>query len=41
MTGSSQQRITELLVDWSNGDEAALARLMPIVYRELQRRAHQ
>ncbi len=30
-----------MLVDWSNGDEAALARLMPIVYRELQRRAHQ
>ena len=41
MTGSSQKRFTQLLVDWSNGDETALAKLMPIVYRELQRRAHQ
>ncbi len=36
MTGSSQQ-----LIDWSNGDETALDKLMPIVYRELRRRAHQ
>ena len=40
MTSSSQQRITQLLVDWGNGDEAALATLMPIVYRELKKRAH-
>ena len=41
MTESSQQRITQLLVDWSNGNHEALAKLMPIVYRELRRRAHQ
>src|SRR6266851_3680921 len=41
MTDSSPQQITQLLVDWSNGDQAALAKLMPIVYRELRRRAHQ
>src|SRR2546421_9447313 len=41
MTGSSPQPITQLLVDWSNGDENALAKLMPIVYRKLRRRAHQ
>ena len=39
MTGSSQPRITELLVDWSNGDETALDRLMPLVYDELRRLA--
>lgn len=41
MTSSSQQRITQLLVDWGNGDETALATLMPIVYQELRNRAHQ
>lgn len=41
MTESSQQRITQLLIDWSNGNQEALAKLMPIVYRELRRRAHQ
>ena len=41
MTGSSQLRITQLLVDWSNGDDAALATLMPMVYQELGKRAHQ
>ena len=39
MTGSSQLRITELLVDWSNGDETALGKLMPLVYDELRRLA--
>jgi len=39
MTGSSQQRITELLVDWSNGDQTALDKLMPLVYDELRRLA--
>ena len=39
MTASSPQQITQLLVDWSNGDEAALAKLMPLVYQELRRRA--
>lgn len=36
---SSIQQITQLLIDWSNGDEAALDRLMPVVYQELRRMA--
>jgi len=36
----SQQRVTELLVRWSEGDDAALAELMPLVYEELRRLAH-
>jgi RNA polymerase sigma factor (TIGR02999 family) len=36
----SQQRVTELLVQWSQGDEAALAELTPVVYDELRRIAH-
>src|SRR3989441_8308310 len=36
----SQQRVTELLVDWSHGDNAALAELTPLVYEELRRLAH-
>src|SRR5260370_25118792 len=41
MSASLAQQITQLLVDWSNGDEAALAKLMQLVYRELRKRAHQ
>jgi RNA polymerase sigma factor (TIGR02999 family) len=33
--------VTQLLLDWSEGNEAALAKLMPIVYKELRRLAHQ
>lgn len=33
--------VTQLLMDWSNGDQAALNELMPLVYRELRRLAHQ
>jgi RNA polymerase sigma-70 factor (ECF subfamily) len=36
----SQQRVTELLVQWSQGDDAALAELTPLVYEELRRVAH-
>jgi RNA polymerase sigma factor (TIGR02999 family) len=36
---SPQERITDLLADWSNGDQAALDRLMPVVYDELRRLA--
>ena len=36
----SQQRVTELLVRWSHGDDAALAELTPLVYEELRRLAH-
>src|SRR3954469_20012246 len=32
--------LTELLVAWSQGDEGALAKLVPVVYRELRRLAH-
>jgi len=36
----SQQRVTDLLVQWSHGDGAALAELTPLVYEELRRVAH-
>src|SRR5688572_12731753 len=32
--------VTELLVAWRNGDEDALAQLIPIVHDELRRMAH-
>jgi RNA polymerase sigma factor (TIGR02999 family) len=31
--------ITELLIDWSKGDQSALEKLMPLVYNELRRLA--
>ena len=31
------KNITQLLIDWSNGDETALHKLMPLVYDELRR----
>lgn len=37
---SSPSEITDLLVCWSNGDQAALERLLPLVERELHRLAH-
>ena len=33
------ESVTQLLVDWSQGDQAALDRLMPLVYSELRRLA--
>ena len=36
----SQQRATDLLTRWSNGDDAALAELTPLVYEELRHLAH-
>ena len=33
--------ITKLLKDWSSGDQSALDKLMPLVYEELHRLAHQ
>src|SRR6476469_3695471 len=36
----SKQRVTELLEQWSQGDDAALAELTPLVYEELRRLAH-
>lgn len=34
------QQVTRLLVAWCDGDDAALAQLMPLVYEELRRLAH-
>ena len=39
MTESPNQ-VTQLLVAWGNGDQAALDQLMPLVYSELHRLAH-
>src|SRR6266576_2730715 len=36
----SQQRVTELLAQWSDGDNAALVVLTPLIYEELRRLAH-
>jgi RNA polymerase sigma factor (TIGR02999 family) len=36
----SQQRVTQLLAEWSDGDDAALTELTPLVYEELRRLAH-
>jgi len=41
MATLSQRDITALLLDWGNGDKAALDELIPLVYEELRRMAHQ
>ena len=40
MTRSSTHEVTELLVAWGNGDEAALEQLAPLIHAELHRLAH-
>ncbi|MGI9068857.1 MAG: sigma-70 family RNA polymerase sigma factor [Pyrinomonadaceae bacterium] len=40
MADSSPHEVTQLLVDWSGGDQAALDRLVPLVEAELHRLAH-
>lgn len=40
MTAGATSEITGLLVDWSDGDQAALDRLLPLVEQELHRLAH-
>ena len=35
----SSEGITQLLIDWGKGDQAALEQLMPLVYSELRRLA--
>jgi hypothetical protein len=35
----SSEGITQLLIDWGKGDQAALEKLMPLVYSELRRLA--
>jgi RNA polymerase sigma-70 factor (ECF subfamily) len=37
---ASPQQVTQLLANWSDGDDAALEKLTPIVYEELRRLAH-
>jgi RNA polymerase sigma factor (TIGR02999 family) len=39
MTEPSPADITQMLIDWSNGDREALNKLMPVVYTELRRQA--
>ena len=36
----SPKSITQLLIEWRDGDEKALDKLMPLVYEELNRLAH-
>jgi len=36
----SPKSITQLLIEWREGDETALDELMPLVYAELRRMAH-
>ena len=37
MDSASPQQVTQLLIDWRNGDRDALDQLMPLVYDELRR----
>ena len=37
--GSEMVGVTQLLLEWQSGDESALGRLMPLVYRELRKLA--
>ena len=36
----NSHEVTQLLIEWSNGDKAALDKLMPLIYEELRRLAH-
>jgi RNA polymerase sigma factor (TIGR02999 family) len=40
MADSCSRQVTQLLLIWRQGDEAALDRLLPVVYPELRRLAH-
>lgn len=40
MDERAQLQITQMLLDWSDGDQAALERVTPLVYGELHRLAH-
>jgi RNA polymerase sigma factor (TIGR02999 family) len=39
MTQQSSRSITQMLIDWSDGDSRALESLIPLVYEELRRHA--
>ena len=36
---AAPEGVTQLLIDWSSGNKAALEQLMPLVYDELHRLA--
>jgi hypothetical protein len=36
---SSSENVSQLLIKWGDGDQAALDQLMPLVYSELRRLA--
>src|SRR6476620_11139981 len=40
MPSASPQRVTQLLADWRNGNDAALTELTPLIYEDLRRLAH-
>ncbi|CAN5475678.1 sigma-70 family RNA polymerase sigma factor [soil metagenome] len=40
MAKPAREEVSQLLRDWSNGDQAALDKVMPVVYQELRRLAH-
>src|ERR1044072_6790170 len=40
MTEALTHEVTQLLIDWSNGDRAALDKLLPVVEQGLRRLAH-
>ena len=39
MSSSEQPDITDMLLAWSQGDEASLQKLLPLVYEDLRRMA--
>jgi len=41
MSNSTPESVTSLLLDWGQGDQAALDRLTPLIYDELHRKAAQ
>jgi len=40
MVEAQTHDVTQLLIDWSNGDKSALDKLVPVVEQELRRLAH-
>jgi RNA polymerase sigma factor (TIGR02999 family) len=40
MTQPPKHEVTQLLIDWSNGDKTALDKLMPMIHEELRSLAH-
>ena len=40
MAAPTSHGVTQLLLDWSRGDQAALNKLLPLVHEELRRLAH-